>query len=151
MKTVTFSHNDADLAVSKKVRQGVLNALHDFETEVKPASANLIRTEILKRLKSVGWSDKFRLDAQSQISLTASMNSHVMCFQTGNMSRFYADLLKLQYVYAQGNAVAAIYLIFSKDAAKILGSNLAHYDRLVRELLLFREIITVPILVIGIS
>ena len=42
-------------------------------------------------------------------------------------------------------------IIPSKGAAKIMGSNIAHFDRFTFELKLFEEIISVPTLVIGIN
>lgn len=91
------------------------------------------------------------LAAHSQISLTSSNDDHILCFQTGNMGRFYADLLKLQYVFKNKKAKVAFYLIPSKDAAKKIGSNIANFDRFTSELNLFKEIITIPTLVIGLN
>ena len=91
------------------------------------------------------------LDANSQISLTSYIDEHILCFQTGNMSRFYADLLKIQYVFEKRKAKVAIYIIPSKEAAKIMGSNIANFERFTFELNLFKEIITIPTIVIGIN
>ena len=67
------------------------------------------------------------------------------------MSRFYADLLKLEYLYQKGRANSAVYIIPTKKVSKLLGSNVAHFERFTSELKLFTEIITVPLLVIGIN
>ena len=72
-----------------------------------------------------------------------------MCFQTGNVGRIYADLLKLQTLYTRGNITAGIILIPQIKTAKELGSNMASYERLIRELPIFSQVITMPIVVIG--
>ena len=72
-----------------------------------------------------------------------------LCFQTGNVGRIYADLLKLQTLYTKGNITAGIILIPQNQTAKELGSNMANYERLIRELPIFSQVITMPIVVIG--
>jgi hypothetical protein len=147
----SFSHKNGDLLVSEKIKQQIINTLTSTEFKIIEGCADELRKVILSQLKSFGWSDDFRLDAHSQISLTSSIDGHVLCLQTGNMSRFYADLLKLQYVFKNKKVNAAFYIIPSKEAARKMGSNIAHFDRFTCELTMFREIITIPILVIGIN
>lgn len=151
MKTELYSHNKAKTVINSTICAQVLRAVQEVDVEINEQCRGRVREGILQNLRGLGWSDKFRLHTNSQISLTSSLGENVLCLQTGNMSRFYADLLKLQYVFAKGNATAAFYLIFSKEAAKIVGSNLAHFDRMIRELALFKETITIPILVVGIG
>lgn len=151
MKIEIFSHHNGDKAVAKKTKDQLIKILTDTTFKIKEGCANELRKTILAKLKTVGWSDDFMLDANSQISLTSCNDDHALCFQTGNMSRFYADLLKMQYVYKKDKIKAAIYLIPSKPAAKIMGSNIAHFDRFTFELNLFKDLITIPTLVIGIN
>jgi len=151
MKIEIYSHCDGEKLVNKEIKESLLKILIDTNFKIKEGCANELRKVILSKLKAVGWSDDFMLDVNSQISLTSSIANHVLCFQTGNMSRFYADLLKIQYVYKKDKTKAAIYIIPSKGAAKIMGSNIAHFDRFTFELKLFEEIISVPTLVIGIN
>lgn len=65
------------------------------------------------------------------------------------MSRFYADLLKLQATYVKGKAKSAIYIVPTKIAARVIGDNIAQYERMTRELESFNKVITMPIVVIG--
>ena len=151
MKIEIYSHFNGDKIVDKIIKDQLLKVLEDSNFKIREGCANELRKNILTKLKSFGWSDDFMLDANSQISLTSYIDEHILCFQTGNMSRFYADLLKIQYVFKKKNAKAAIYIIPSKDAAKIMGSNIANFDRFTFELNLFKEIITIPTIVIGIN
>lgn len=151
MKVEIFSHHNGDKSADKKIKEQVIKILEETNFKIREGCANELRKSILTQLKKIGWSDDFMLDAHSQISLTSSYDDHVLCFQTGNMGRFYADLLKLQYVFKNKKAKVAFYLLPSKDAAKKIGSNIANFDRFTSELNLFKEIITIPTLVIGIN
>ena len=151
MKTEIYSHCNGVKVAKKEIVEPLLKILNDTNFKIREGCANELRKAILTKLKALGWSDDFMLDANSQISLTSSIDNHILCFQTGNMSRFYADLLKMQFVYTNGKGSAAIYLIPSKEAAKMMGSNIANFDRFTKELDLFKDIITIPTIVIGIN
>jgi len=120
-----------------------------LDVVVQRGCSSRLREVILRNLSIIGWSSRVRLSHSSQISITATNGDVGLCLQTGNMSRFYADLLKLQYLHQKGSIRAAIYLLPTKSTAEIMGSNLAHFERLIQELKMFSDVITVPILVIG--
>jgi len=151
MKLEIYSHCNGEKIIYKPIRNGLVNILKGTEFKISTGCANELRKNILAKLKAVGWSSDFNLDANSQISLTSYLDDHILCFQTGNMSRFYADLLKMQYVFNLKKAKVAIYIIPSKEAAKLMGSNIANFDRFTFEINLFKEIITIPTIVIGIN
>lgn len=146
----TYSHKGAEQLINSNIKNDLIRVLSTTNFEIKEGCGDKLRMTILERLKNLGWSDEFKLDVQSKITLTSSNDNHVLCFQTGNMSRFYADMLKLQYVYQGKKALSAFYILPSKQAAKTIGSNIAHFDRLTAELRLFENIVTIPTLVIGI-
>lgn len=151
MQIEIYSHLNGEEIVDKEIKESLLKIIKATNFKIQKGCANDLRKLILGQLKLVGWSDDFILDTETQISLTSSILDHVLCFQTGNMSRFYADLLKLQYVFVSNKAKAAFYLIPSKEAAKKIGSNVVHFDRFSFEMKLFKQIITIPTLVIGVS
>ena len=101
------------------------------------------------RLTVLGWSDRVRIKSSCGITISAMKRGIGLCVQTGNMARFYADLMKLQFVFADGLANGAIYVVPTKKAARQLGSNMVNYERVVAEARLFSKIITVPLLVLG--
>ena len=69
--------------------------------------------------------------------------------QTGNMSRAPYDLLKLEYLFRSNRIEAAALALPTKEAAGIIGDNIANADRVCRELKLFDRVITVPIVVVA--
>jgi len=144
-----YSHYDGDNVVNKMIKDALIKVLNGTNFTITEGCSNKLKKHILSQLNNIGWSNDFIIDVNSQISLTSYIDNHVLCFQTGNMSRFYADLLKMQYVYMKGKARAGIYIIPSKSASKIIGSNIVNFERFTYELQLFNDIITIPTLVIG--
>jgi hypothetical protein len=114
-------------------------------------SAKDLRKPFLQELKVNGWSPGLKLSHSSGITITAIKSNMGLCFQTGNMGRFYADLIKLQYLYSKHAISAAVYILPTKILAKSIGSNLAYFERMVKELDIFADIITVPLFVIGLE
>ena len=57
-----------------------------------------------------------------------------LCVQCGNIARAMYDLTKLQALHAAGEIDAAVIVVPTRDAARVLGSNLADFARLLREL-----------------
>lgn len=145
------SHNDGISLIDPSISTQVFDVIHRIDLSYKINVAQSLRRDLLTQLKMIGWSEGFKLDSNSEITLTSYFNHIVLCLQTGNMSRFYADLLKLQYVYNINKASAGIYLIPSKSLAKTMGSNIANYERFTNELSLFKKIITMPLIIIGLK
>jgi len=144
------SQSNGKEIIDKGLQAQLLELIEQLQFEITKGCGDELREAILSKLKLDGWSHKFKLDNQSKISLTSYKNGVVLCFQTGNMGRFYADLLKLEYVYRNKKVDSVIYLIPSKSAAKLIGSNIANYERFIYEFDLFKDIITIPSLIIGI-
>jgi len=66
------------------------------------------------------------------------------------MARFYADLLKLQAQFLEEKITSAIYILPTRNAAKVMGENIANFERLTAELTnTFSKVITVPLLIYG--
>ena len=77
-----------------------------------------------------------------------------ICFgaQLGNAARFYADVIKMQYLFIEGVITKAIYVTFTRDFIKksYSGNNIS-FERAISEITLFKSIITLPIYFIGID
>lgn len=134
----------------KDLEDDVLDVIKNIDIEIFHGSTKSLRKRISDGLKKQGWSSKIKLSNQSNINITSIKGKTALCLQTGNMGRFYADLLKLQYLFQKGKINSAIYILPTISLAKKMGSNLANFERLVLELKLFSKVITVPILVVGI-
>jgi hypothetical protein len=150
MKINNYSHKSGNRVIPKAVSKRVESVIKDNNKTLRKRCARSLRTEILESLKHYGWSDPVRISAKRGLTLTAKHGSTALCLQTGNMARFYADLLKLQAQYLDNKISSAIYILPMKKAAKKMGDNLANYERLTAELKnMFSKVITVPMLIIG--
>lgn len=128
----------------KEVKAAILSA-----KSIKKATPT--RDAILSTLRNKhGWSDKIKVSADTKISITSQKGEIGLCIQTGNMSRFYADLLKLEVLFKCGRIHAAFYVLPERALAKEWGQNIAHYERFTNEVGIFSQIINTPLFVIGI-
>lgn len=149
MKTKIYEHRSG----LKVVPNGIISDVEKIIWNIKPIltkkSVTSIKEAVREKLEKEGWTGGYRLDATSRITISSYLKGIGLCFQTGNVGRIYADLLKLQTLYTKENITAGIILIPQIKTAKELGSNMANYERLIRELPIFSQVITMPIVVIG--
>ena len=141
-------HNKGFFIIPDNILKGVRKALEGVNPPINRPT-KLLREDILDSFFRIGWSDQIRISTDSKITITSVLHNVGLCLQTGNVSRFYADMLKLQTLYSARKIVGGIYVIPSKHEAKNIGSNIAHFDRFVDELQVFFKIITIPMAVYG--
>jgi hypothetical protein len=149
MRTQIYEHRSGLKVVPHNIVSSVEKIVWDVNPDLSKESVANIKAVIKERLKKEGWTGEYRLDAASRITISSYLKGIGLCFQTGNVGRIYADLLKMQTLYTKGNITAGIILVPQVNTAKALGSNMANYERLIRELPIFSQVITMPIVVIG--
>ena len=150
MKFIKHSHKSGDKIVPDTTASKIESVLKVCQRPLRRRSATLIRQDILKSLRKEGWSDQVRISSKRGLTLTAKKGKTALCLQTGNMARFYADLLKLQAQFIDEKITSAIYVLPTRNAAIVMGENIANYERLTAELTnTFSKVITVPLLIYG--
>lgn len=142
-------HNASTEWRSKELYEWLTDIFEAPSIKMKPKCTNDIRSHVFSELQKEGWALKVPLD--QNVGLTVSATSEDMAFQlqTGNMSRAPYDLLKLQYLFQSERIEMAALAVPTNACAKKIGSNLAYYERISKELNLFDRVITVPILLIA--
>lgn len=144
-------HKNAQTVIPTALQQQVLKAITSA-TVKKPINTQKIRSSILEPLHNDGWSEEIRVaPTSSKIDITSMKSDTGLCFQTGNMSRLYADLLKLQTLFGDNKIKGAVYIVPKRVFAKSFGQNIVNFERFVKELNIFTKTITVPILIYGIE
>lgn len=151
MKVVEHDHRDAASALPLLEVNEVKKALGSIFATLSKNGATAIRAQVVEKLDQLGWSGNVRVSPDHNITVTGMKGNLAACVQFGNMSRFYADLLKLQALFERGKCDGAIFILPTKKAADAMASNIANADRLVKELQLFRSIINIPIKVLGVE
>lgn len=147
MKFSLFSHCSGENVVSQELQKEVSAAIESTKVKVTKGCAPQIRKEILAHLCVSGWSKEFQVSRDSNITITSMKSRCGLCLQTGNVSRVYADLLKLQTLYLENLIQSAVLLVPSAASSKKLGLNIANASRLSAEMEIFRKVIHVPTLI----
>jgi hypothetical protein len=109
-----------------------------------------IKNKTNERFNQRGWADKVRV-GNSNLTISFLKGKVGICFQIGNVARTYADILKLTQLSKKGIIDAGVIIVPQTLESKMMGANYAQFDRLVKELSHFNEIVPTPILVIGLS
>lgn len=149
MQLFMYNHHLGAQAIPSNILEPLWESLDSIQFGIKKGCASNIRDTIKRQIQLQGWSGETRVDKSNNITITSMKDNVGLCLQTGNVGRFYADMLKLQTLYLNGKIESGITIIPTNNAAKIMGGNLANYERYIRELDLYKKIITIPIHVIG--
>ena len=147
-----FNHRSALDIVQNKA--GIYNELtsivNNSELVLGNTEPKYIKKAINDRFNNLGWADKVKLES-SNLTISFLKARTGVCFQIGNVARTYADILKLMQLHKRGIIDVGIIYVPHKIESLKMGANYAQYNRLAKEIDQFKDIITVPILVIGLS
>lgn len=149
MRFALHNHCDGVAAIPKRQRAEVEEAISSCQVIPNRGASPKISSFLIDYLTQNGWSNEVTVGRGSKISITSMKNHIGLCLQTGNMSRMYADLLKLQKMYLDTAIKAGIMIVPTAPAAKALGSNITNFDRLTRELDLFSRVIYLPLMILA--
>lgn len=150
---LAFTYDDHHSAGAEWARRDLSEWLTDvFEAPaitIQTKCTPQIREHVEKEFVADGWATNVRLDQDLMLTVFAMKDDLAFQLQTGNMSRAPYDLLKLEYLFRANRIEAAAIALPTKDAASVIGDNIANAERVCRELKLFDRVITVPILVVA--
>jgi hypothetical protein len=147
MNHVKYSHLGGQGIVPIGIQKELEKAISDITIKPTACTAREIREIFLHSIAIAGWSGEVPVSVASKITVTSAKEGVGLCLQTGNMSRIYADLLKLQTMYLNLAITSAVLVVPSNPLAKKIGSNIANAKRLEREIEIFRLAYSVPTLV----
>ena|SRR5215831_15411884 len=151
MQFEVYEHQNAKKVIPSSLQDMLLRTIRSA-TVKKPINTQKIRRSILEPLHNDGWSDEVRVaPTSSKIDITSMKSEIGLCFQTGNMSRLYADILKLQTLFAEEKIKGSFCIVPKRAFAKSFGQNIVNFERFVKEINIFIKTITVPILIYGIE
>jgi len=135
-------------------KDGILEEIRSLLTDARLTFGKNPPTEIKSRISEKfnqkGWADKVKI-GNSNLTINFMKSKVGVCFQIGNVARTYADILKLSQLNKKNIIDAGVIIVPHKLESKLMGANYAQFDRLAKELSQFSDIISTPILVIGLS
>lgn len=152
MTTQIYNYRSGQQIIPDNIRYSVINSIEEINYSIGKYDIRGFNRDLMDKLHAFGWSDTFQLSVYSRISINSVFERIGLCVQTGNVARTYADILKLQTLYTDEKINAGILVLPVKDCADAFGKNIANYERFLRELsLVFSKVITIPLLIVGIS
>lgn len=148
----TYSHKNAESILKDK--PGILEELKyvmNFDDLKFSRGNNLfIKKEISKRFIKSSWIDNVPVK-RSKLTINFVKDKVGVCFQIGNVSRTYADILKLCHLHNENVIDVGVIIVPHQIESRIIGTNYAKYDRLEKEIKFFEKILPAPLYLIGLS
>ena len=154
MRVVKHWHCGAERVLPVGTVEKFLAGLQDADILLERSNSANIREELVSAvLDSDLWVGRqLVFPGRASIYVTAMLDRIALCIQLGNVARYYADILKLQQLYENDEIDCGILLVYTRDTAHSLhrgGGNLATFERVVKELGLFKGVVNVPMLITG--
>lgn len=142
-------HRGKDELVNINLYDWITGIFEAPNISVSKGSTNSIREHIRSQLLEKGWSGEIPIDPAFDITVFSLGQEIAFQIQTGNITRAFYDLIKLQYLYNRRKIKTAILAVPSQTASKHIGSNVANFSRIMNELSLFNNVITLPLTLIS--
>jgi hypothetical protein len=149
MNVEQLSHKSGEMVIPAQILDSVEQVILNVKLPFRKNGVSAIKDEILKGLYAAGWSEEVQIDNTSKVTITSMFEKFGLCLQTGNVGRMYADLIKLQTLFVNDVISAGIMAVPDKKAARSLGSNIVNSDRLMRELSIYKSVISLPLVIIS--
>jgi len=142
-------HNGANAWRGRELDEWLTDVFQVPKVKIGPRSTADIRDHVKGELEKEGWAFNVRVDPEADLTVFARKNDLVIQLQTGNISRYAYDLLKIQHLYSKKEIEAAALAVPTRAAAQEIGSNIVNVERIWNELNIFDRVITVPLLLIA--
>lgn len=109
-----------------------------------------MREEWRDALTELGWVPEVRL-GQSNLRLGYKKVDTGLCIQLGNVCRFHSDLLKLGWMSRNSGLTRGVIVVPSDEFSRRLGSNHASFSKAERDVEMFLQVVSLPILIIEVD
>ena len=148
--SATFSHHSGvEMLQNLDMYEWVTDIFQAPEIAMQRGATREIHKHVKSELIADGWAMDVPIDPISELKVLARKKTVAFQLQTGNISRYAYDLLKLQHWYIKHQIECGILAVPTRECARKLGSNVANSDRIWAEMQLFNRTIFVPIMVIS--
>lgn len=149
----TATHRQAhELLQTLKRERAILSAFETPSVSIGRRATDAIKSHVEDELKAAGWAIPAEVSPDYDLTLNLIKDKVVVQVQMGNIARAFYDLMKMQAMHEQDRAVCGVLVVPMADAARKMGSNLAQFERVTKELEgVFFHQITIPVLVVGIE
>jgi hypothetical protein len=169
-ESYSYRHADAILASTYAAeRQEILDSLSEADwAEIRPPKVRIRKGKIVATLsihqnltnkaiegafKSRGWEIRPRIISASASNLASDFKKGKIQVevQLGNMARWYTDVFKFLLSYSADDIEIGVLAVPMQKTADMIDENIAHFERVTRELPHAKMGITLPIWVLGLA
>ena len=144
-------HNGVEVWKSRDLYEWITDIFAAPRVKIQPRATRTIRAHVMRELESDGWAFGVSVDAEVELKVFARKGDLAFQLQTGNISRYAYDVLKMQHLYQRREIESAVLAVPDRHASRQLGSNIASAERIWGELDVFDRVITLPIMLIAFS
>jgi len=136
-----------DNSISNEVHKIIGSIKFEHQKNSSPFLKEILQYEFNK----LNWYPKFKVDSKLNWYVQFYAKETAILFYFSNKARSSLDLIKIQHLYVNEKIKGAIYIILTSEAAVKVASNLANFETLEKEINVFKETFTCPILLIGLQ
>jgi hypothetical protein len=145
-----YNHEKGEDCIKEKgVYEWVTDIFQAPEVTIAKGCTTIVRNHVRSKVIERGWSDEIKVDPLFDVTVFSIGNNIGFQIQTGNITRAFYDLLKLEYLYKRGKIECSVLAVPSLSASKKIGQNIANFTRIMNELSLFKTVITHPLTLIS--
>jgi len=147
----SHSHRSAKQLLDRMgLHAEITRALDAPELSVAPGCSRRVKRHVALELGNKGWASPMMVDATLDLEVNFGKDACLLQVQTGNIARAFYDLMKMQSMFEHQRADCAVLVVPTRRAARIIGGNLAQFERVKEELeAAFYDQIGVPVYLIG--
>ena len=156
MKFERYGHQNSIARIPTAIFREIEETIRNVSIPDGAIAPNMVTRPIRDSLTRNGWSEEVFLSRESRITITGQKGDFGLAVQFGNISRIYADLLKLQSLFLDATIRGAVVIVPARTLLASLSrnggtDNRCNLDRIKRELPIFSLVITIPIVFYGVD
>jgi hypothetical protein len=140
-----------DVESNNRILLDIVTTVKSCPHSFARSNPSIIKAFFNEALNKIGWVSDVKIDYRIQATVNFLKDDVAFVLQLGNVARIYADLLKFSYLKEKGIINLGVIALACKHEAKLLGANYANYERLVNELQVYKNIISTPMLILGLT
>ena len=136
-----------DNSISNEVKR----ILKSIEFKHQKNSSPFLKEILQYEFNKMKWYSKYKVDSLLNWYVQFYSKETAILFYFSNKARSSLDLIKIQHLFANEKITGAIYIVLTSESANKVASNLANFETLEKEISVFKDTITCPILLIGLQ
>ena len=136
-----------DNSISSEIHKIIGSIKFEHKKNSSPFLKEILQYEFNK----LNWYPKFKVDSRLNWYVQFYAKETAILFYFSNKARSSLDLIKIQHLFANGKIKGAIYIVLTHESANKVAANLTNFETLEKEINVFKETITCPILLIGLQ